>query len=140
MRNAVNNVKWGVSGGLGIASFYCIWVIVVYTLAGAEAFTRQGVSLQAVIATYLVVGVSAGALIGLFRRWAENWFGAFVVGLAAGVPIAAGLMICINGWPTTWSHRTRHLFPMFSVVAGSAVGFLLNRRAEELAKSSDPEP
>jgi hypothetical protein len=122
---------------LGTASFYCAWVIVVYLLAGDEPFRRQGVSLQAVVATYLAVGVSAGAVIGLLKPLADHWFGAFVVGLLASIPIAAGLMICVAGGPTTWSERDRHLFPMVTILVSGAVGFLLNERAEARRTSVD---
>jgi hypothetical protein len=128
----MGNLKWGVKGGLGIASLYCVWVGVLYLLQGSEPFSRQGVGLPTVLATYVAVGVIAGAVIGLLRPLTRNDFGAFVVGYLAAVPITAGLMICVNGWPTAWTVRRWHEFPVMVLLFGTMVGFELSRRRDEL--------
>ena len=133
------NLKWGVKGGLGMALFYCMWVGVLYVLRGPEPFSRQGVSLTTVVATYLAVGVVAGGVVGLLRPLTGNGFGAFVVGYVAALPITAGLMICVTGWPTTWTARWWHEFPILVLIFGTMVGFELNRRAEDLRARSDPK-
>ena len=129
---AMGNLKWGVKGGLGIASFYCVWVGGLYLLGGPEPFSRLGVSLTSVIATYLVGGVAAGAVIGLLRPLSRNDFGAFVVGYLAAVPITAGLMIRLDGWPTAWTVRRWHEFPILVLVFGTMVGFELSRRRDQV--------
>lgn len=133
----IRNMRWGVGGGLGIAVIYCVWVTIVYLVFGDDPFTRQGVTLLRVIETCLAAGLSAGAVIGLLRPVAENEFGAFGVGLNAGVPISAGLVICVEGWPSTWSRSVRHLFPVFTLLVGTAVGSYLNKAAEDRRKASD---
>ena len=136
---AVGNLKWGVKGGLGFAAVYCLWVGLLFLIGGPETFRRLGVTLTTVIATYVTVGVVAGAVIGLLRPLTGNGFGAFVVGYLAAVPITAGLMICLSGWPSTWAGRRWHEFPILVLVFGTMVGFELNRRADELRARSDPK-
>jgi len=134
---ALRNLKWGVSGGLGIASLYCVWVVLLYLIQGADPFSRQRVSLTTVIATYLASGLVAGAVVGLLRPWTENGFGAFVVGLLAGVPITAGLMVCVAGWPSAWSNNDQRGFPVLAIMVGTALGYELNRRANERRRESE---
>jgi hypothetical protein len=137
LSKAIGNLKWGVKGGVGGAAVYCLWVGLLFLIRGPEAFSRLGVSLTTVIATYLAVGVLAGAVIGLLRPLTGNDFGAFVVGYLAAVPIAAGIMICLRGWPTTWPARLWHVYPMLVLIFGTMVGFELSRRADELRDGQD---
>jgi hypothetical protein len=128
----LRNLRWGVSGGLGIASRYTVWVVVLYLILGTDPFSRQGVRLPTVGGTYLVSGLVGGAVVGLLRPWADNGFGAFVVGLLAGVPITAGLMVCVAGWPSAWSNNDQRGFPVLAIMVGTALGYELNRRANGL--------
>ena len=104
---AIGNLKWGVKGGLTLAVFYSLWIGLVFLIGGADTFGRLGVSPTTVIAAYVTMGVLAGAVIGLLRPLTGNGFGAFVVGYLAAVPIAAGGMICFDGWPSTRRIRRR---------------------------------
>jgi hypothetical protein len=110
------------------------------TPIGPEPFSRLGVSLATVMATYVTVGVLAGAVIGLLRPLTGNGFGAFVVGYLAAVPITAGLMTCLKGWPSTWTTGSWHSFPMLVLIFGTMVGYELDRRADELRARLDSKP
>jgi len=129
------NIKWGVSGGLGIAACYCVWVIGIYLIRGDEPFTRQGATLGKVLAVYVWGGALGGLIVGLLRPMAEDEVGALVVGLLAGIPIAAGIVTCVVGWP--WSAKERHIFPMWVLIVGAVVGFLLSKKAEERRKRAE---
>jgi hypothetical protein len=122
-----------------MALIYCVWVGGLYLLEGPEPFSRLGVSLTSVIAAYLG-GVAGGAIIGLLRPLTRGDFGAFVVGYLAAVPITAGLAICLNGWPTTWTGRRWDEFPMLVLIFGTIVGFELSRRRDELRPQPPPSP
>lgn len=137
--SAMDNLKWGVKGGVGFALFYCAWVGALYLVAGSEALSRQGVSLTTIMSTYLCVGVVAGAVVGLLRPLTKNGFGAFVVGYIAAVPVTAGLVVCLNGWPTTWTARWWHEFPILVLVFGTMVGLELSRRAGGPRARSHPK-
>jgi hypothetical protein len=134
---AIGNAKWGVKGGLRAAVVYCLWVGLLFLIGGPETFSRLGVTLTTVMATYVTVGVLAGAVIGLLRPLTGNGFGAFVVGYLAAVPITAGIMICLKGWPSTWTIGLWHSFPMLVLIFGTMVGYELDRRADELRARPD---
>ena len=134
---AIANLKWGVKGGLTLAAFYCVWVGVLFLIGGPESL---GVGLTRLMATYVAVGVVAGAVMGLLRPLTGNDFGAFVVGYLAAVPITAGLMICLYGWPSTWTARLTHEFPMLVLVFGTIVGFQLTRRGDEVRPGRPKSP
>ena len=107
---AIGNLKWGVKGGLRFAVFYSLWIGLLFLIGGPETFGRLGVTVTRLMATYVAVGVLAGAMIGLLRPLTGNDFGAFVVGYLTAVPITAGFGICLNGWPSTWTTRRWHEF------------------------------
>jgi len=87
---AIGNLKWGVKGGLAFAAVYCLWVGLLSLIGGPETFSHLGVTVTSLMATYVAVGVLAGAVIGLLRPLTGNDFGAFVVGYLAALPITTG--------------------------------------------------
>jgi hypothetical protein len=123
------NVKWGVSRGLAVAAIYTGWVLLVYALGGEQPFARLGVTVWEVIGTYIGVGVSSGAVIGLLRPLTYDTFGAYVVGLLAGVPIGVGLTVCVKGPPAAWDDSVWTGVPVFCILIGLVVGYELRRNA-----------
>jgi len=123
-----------------LAIIYCVWVVVLYLLGGSEPFSRLGITLTRLILTYLAVGVVAGGVIGLLRPLTQTGLGAFLVGYPAAMPITAGLMICIYGWPTIWTRRVWHEYPYLVLVFGTMVGYELDRRVNKPREQSDRKP
>lgn len=71
---------------------------------------------------YISIGLMAGAVVGLLRPLIQWRFGAYLVGLIAGVPVAVGLIICVRGFPQQWDFADRALVPIFVVIAGFVIG------------------
>lgn len=85
---------------------------------------------MALIATYLVVGVSAGGVIGLLRPLTYHGVGAYIVGLFAGAPIGIGLTLCVKGLPAMWPEVVWSGLPVLCVLIGLAVGHELRKNAK----------
>jgi hypothetical protein len=118
----VQDIRRGVAGGLSIAALYCLWVAGIYAVRGAAPFDRQSVTLAGVLVTYLAIGLITGALVGLLWRFTVRKPIAYLVGLAAGVPVAIGIAICVRGFPSAWTTSARVTTYVFAVVAGLFIG------------------
>jgi hypothetical protein len=124
----LQNIRWGVRGGLALALVYCAWITAVRVLSGPRPFERQGVTYTGVAVAYLAIGLSAGALVGALRPMTQHRAGAYAVGLLAGTVAAGGIAALVAGPPGRWDFDE---WVVLSIVAAGA-GIVIGR---ELAKS-----
>jgi hypothetical protein len=121
-RSLLDNIRWGVSGGLFIAAAYCAWVIAVYILRGSAPFDRLGITLRAALGTYVAVGIVGGLIVGLLRPLTKWRPGAYFVGLVAGTFGASGVMAALSGPPTAWDFDEWVVVPIIAVAAAWVIG------------------
>jgi hypothetical protein len=137
LERVFRNVSWGASRGVVIAGMYCLWVSFLYVLRGTEPFERLGVTFGSVVATYLAIGASAGAIVGLLRPLAARGVGAYLVGLAAGFPVALGIVITSEGLPKSWDYVVWLCFPIFWLAAGMIMGRAMRRGSTNVMPQAD---
>ena len=132
------NIRWGIRGGLAISALYCGWVTIVYLGQGSAPFERNGVSFGSIVTTYVVVGLVAGALVGLFRPHLTSKVGAYTAGLVAGTAISFGIVVSRSGFPATWRPANWVSFPVFAIFAGLVIGHEL-WKSHSMRPSSGPK-
>ena len=101
-RSVVRNVRWGIGWGLSLAVGFSILGFIpalIRALTSSAALGGRAVSFFVIIAIYVVSGVSAGAVVGLFRPILRNPFGAALAGVVAAVPVAVAIRVGIIGAP-----------------------------------------
>lgn len=123
----VTDVKWGIRKGLTVAIGLCLWVTIVYATSGPDAFARKHTTYGAVIVAYLVIGLVSGAIVGAGRPHATSEGRCLLLGLAAGFPIAVGIVIAVSGMPSAWPPATRLFLPVYGIGAGWFIGNELDK-------------
>lgn len=101
-RSIRTDLRWGVRGGLGVAGTYALVATVTRLAGGTRAFERQGVAYPAAVMSYVVLGVAAGAVVGLCRPALRHNIGRVVVGLGVGALLASGIALVAAGHPSRW--------------------------------------
>jgi hypothetical protein len=124
----LQNIRWGVRGGLALALLYCAWITAVRVFGGARPFEREGVTYLGVAAAYLAIGLSAGAVVGVLRPMTRHRAGAYVVGLFAGTVLSSAITALVAGPPWRWDFDEWVVLPIVAAGAGALIG-------RELAKS-----
>jgi len=95
--SVIDDIIWGVKRGVMLALGFCLWITVLYLLKGRDVFARQHVTYGGMIGAYLGLGLVAGSIVGALRRFTTSEGGSFLVGLAAGIPIAIGITVAVSG-------------------------------------------
>ncbi len=127
-----SNLRWGITGGLWVAAFYCIWVTGLYVVRGPEPFERNGVTFLSTIFTYLAIGIVGGGLVGLLRPFSGERFGAYGIGVLVGLLGAFALTILIAGSPARWELAEWGTIPFVAVGGGWAIGSELRKRRRDV--------
>jgi hypothetical protein len=86
VRNAVWGAKWGVGLAAALSVVAAIPAMIRAFLPASEAWKRE-LSFPMLVAMYLLIGLTCGALVGFLRDIAEKWWGRRVLGLIIGIPI-----------------------------------------------------
>ena len=118
----MNNVVWGIKRGLGIALLFCVWVSIIYAIKGTKVFEQQGVPLLTLITAYLAIGTISGAIVGGLRPFLGSAIGSYGVGLAAALPIAFGIVVAMNGFPSHWPASAVAFAVVFGGLGGIVIG------------------
>lgn len=90
------NILSGLKLGLGIATFFSLWVLIVRLLLGAGGFERYGIGWVEVVAVYYLGlslgGCAYGALLPL-RRFA---LGSALLGFLLVLPMYLGISVALG--------------------------------------------
>lgn len=97
-----NDIKWGVRLGLNIGAMYTALVLILYAFGGMARFARNQISLFALVSVYLLGGILAGFVLGVFRPALRERNTAFVVAVLAALPVAYGLSVLLTGTFVDW--------------------------------------
>ena len=100
---SVANLKWGILRGLFLGSVYSAYVLLVYLIRGADAFSALGLTLGTLVAAYLGGGVVSGAVVGALRPLTKSHAGCIFVGTVAAVPTFLGVGLAMYGAFSQWT-------------------------------------
>lgn len=117
-----DNLRWGVRRGLGIASLYSAYVIVVAVMQQSIYFEMyRGANVFQFVLIYVAGGLLGGAIVGALRPLNVTAAGAALVGALASVPFWAGGLMLLEGLPTDWPKGIWVLLAIFAGL-GALVG------------------
>lgn len=117
-----DDLTFGVMWALVVAVALCLWVTVLYLIAGSEPFSENHTTYMAVIATYLTGGVGAGVMLGLLRPIVHRRWGACLAGGLAAIPLALAIRVSQEGF-APWVHSDTMVIVVFGGFMGPAVGY-----------------
>ena len=118
----VANIRWGVWWGLRLAAFFTAVVVLEYIALGAAPFAHIGMSLLSTIGTYFVVGVTAGAVVGMLRPFTNTFYGSVSVGIAGAFVGAVVIVSMKSGPPNHWGYVEWATVVIGAVVYGAYLG------------------
>ena len=96
------DLGWGVWWGLSAAVFFSAWVTLVRMVSGSAPFTEVGLSYAATIATYFILALVGGSILGILRRFTYVWLGAALVGWFIAFVVYAGVSVALGNPPWRW--------------------------------------
>lgn len=120
------NLLWGVGWGLFIAAILSCYVTVLYLFRGPRPFQAQGTNVLTVVATYIVGGIAAGVIVGLFRPLGRSDWGAALLGAICGLAVFALIRVSLDG-PTHWTRADAFTIVACAILIGAPVGYRYRR-------------
>ncbi len=124
----LSDLRWGITGGLWVAAFYCTWVTGLYILRGPSPFERNGVTFLSTVLTYIAIGTVGGGLVGLLRPFSDRKVGAYAIGVIVGLVVATGIGFLVAGSPAHWQFGEWIAIPFVTAASGWAIGSELWKR------------
>jgi len=118
------DLSWGVRLGLIMGAMYALVVVSLYAVSGPARFDRTGVSIGALCLLYLLGGLAAGAVLGVFRSALDERHSAFVVAVIAAFPISLGVTVLLTGNLSNWTMKewsTTAFMSLFIAAIGISV-------------------
>ncbi len=106
------NLALGVVFGIGLATFYSLYVVGLYLFRGTAPFEANETTLGAVVAVYYFGGATGGAIAGLLLPLTTWRIGSTMVGMIAGLPVCFGVGFAIYGPLSQWDGSN-----LFGVIA-----------------------
>jgi hypothetical protein len=98
------NVRWGVKGGLLLATVYSAFAI-ISGLSHSGGSPRV-LSLAGVVSIYYAGGCVCGAIVGALRPLTRTQWGAFAVGAICGAPVFMLALPALGGRPMFARRKT----------------------------------
>jgi hypothetical protein len=96
-KNLGRNLLWGLAWGLGTATLFSLYVVVLALVRGTWEFEKFGVTGTTILATYYAAGAIGGIVVGLLRPTLHHWLGSMVVGILAGMFVYGGISRALDG-------------------------------------------
>ncbi len=118
------DIFWGLRVGLIIGGLYAGGVLLLFALGGSGRFERLNISLPVLVAVYLLGGLSAGIVLGVFRPALREKYSAFIVSVLAAMPISFGITMLVTGKARDWTIEewsTAAFMSLFIAAVGIAV-------------------
>jgi hypothetical protein len=127
----MTNIRTGVIAGLVIASFYSLYVLLLYAIRGAAPFESSGVTLGGVIAAYYGGGLTAGAIVGILWPLLRWRLGATIVGIVAAFSVFLGIGLATEGYFDRWTTRTWETVIVLGTLFGVICSNIVWRRSSQ---------
>jgi hypothetical protein len=123
-------VRRGLAVGIGMATLYSIWAMLIFVLTGSDAFAKYGTSLSTVVLTYYAAGAVAGIIAGALAPLNSYWFGTTLIGVLVALFIFFAIYSASEGpfwqWHAQDWKNVGYLGVIFGVVG--SIGIRLTNR------------
>ena len=110
------DILWGIRNGLLYGAGYSVVVVLLYAVDGPRRFDKIGVPLGPLIVFYLLGGLSAGIVLGVFRSALTRKYSAFIVSVLAAIPVAIGGTVLVTSNATDWTMREWSMSAIMSLI------------------------
>lgn len=101
----MHRVKKGALVGLFFGIVYCCLALLIYALQGDRSFHSNDTTLGRVLVLYLTSSTLCGAIVGMLKPLAQcSWWGKYVVGMVAAIPISFGVGILLSQGEFPWKN------------------------------------
>lgn len=122
--------------GLLFGGIFSVWALILSLFQGFEIHLRGGVTVAVthVIGVYLLGGLAAGIIVGVFFPLVRWVWGAALVGVIAALPFSVGVMASLNGfseWTTTHTLAVAIMAPIFGIFVGIGYRNIFYEPADE---------
>lgn len=129
MRHLLAGIKWG----LIMAAVLCAWVLILVPFNGSWVFhSKSGAEYDAgwIMLSYLVGGISTGALFGVMAALLRHRIGAFFLGAFAMLPLGFAILITENHF-ASWTRTETLTLAMLALLLGGPGGLIIREFASE---------
>jgi hypothetical protein len=120
LRDALWGAKWGARLAAAITVLAAIPALIRVFVPVSEPWKRN-LSFPMLVAVYFVIGLSAGAVVGFFRDFAQRWWGRRVLGVIIGIPC---MVLVVATFRPDWA-LSRAKVPGL-VISGAIWGFCMS--------------
>jgi hypothetical protein len=122
-----HQLRFGVVVGLALAALYCVYAAVLFVVRGDAPFEKHNVSLRAVLATYVTLGIGGGIAYGLLHPLARSLFGRAVLGVLIATLVFFGITVATDGLPSHWERAVWQQPLILGGLFGLPIGLLWRR-------------
>lgn len=114
------NIIWGVRYGVTIAVPFCIVAILVFAIGDSRSLNASGLTITGVLTAYVLSGIAAGGIVGVFRPFLRSRVGSTLVGILASMPVWTVIKYTIR--PGSWQEVDFIMVFGLSIVYGVILG------------------
>lgn len=132
------NLLWGIAWGIGMAAWFCLIALLIYAVAEVKGDTGAPTPLSLLMLAYTVAGVIGGAILGLLRPLARQWWGAMLVGVFVAFIAVLSVSVSLRGWFGEWAWLDWETSVVYACITGPLGGFLVWRRFVRGSGSTAP--
>ena len=93
----VDDLKWGIRWGLWMVGGFSAIALVITGFRGSPDYPGFGLSIYSIVLLYFVLGLIAGAVLGVLRPFTRRKSGGFFVGWLIGSLVYGGAGLMIKG-------------------------------------------
>lgn len=122
----VNDITWGCAWGTGVAFVLSVFVLVVRGGAMLAGGGGTAPGLLAVVGSYFLGGLLAGAVVGVLRPVGKTAWGAGLLGFVASTPVFFVFEYFDRG-PQAWSTGRVTAMLLFASLLGVPVGVIYRK-------------
>jgi hypothetical protein len=133
----VADLRHGAVVGIGTGLVFAAWAFIVYARAGDGAFRTTHTTLGRLVATYLAIGVVAGALVGGAWRSGRSAAACYLLALPPAGAVALGIILMDGSSWAPWDFETWSLFGVLMCVGTLVIGNQINVR--RVARLRNPQ-
>lgn len=116
------DVWLGFKIGIFAAMLYGVFAVVVWLFHRAQ-LRAEGLSIFTILLSYLLAGISGGALLGFLFPLTTDRSGSVIVGVLAFSPAALCVGVTLGGLPWTWTGANWFAFFMTASLLGGWAGY-----------------
>lgn len=121
-------VRSGVTGGLVLASFYCLYAVGLYAVRGARPFDRNDTTLAGALGAYVAAGALGGVAVGLLHPLRRSLPGLVVVTTVCATLAFFAVTVATDGPPTRWGPAEWRATAVLGLLFGPIAAVIVHRQ------------